>query len=98
MSKETAVQPSLAKKALKVNKKVGKMAKGVPDVMAYATEVFLTDLVTKLTRDGQAEITLEDIAKIIEGTAEYDFLLPLVPEIRKMASEAKSTRKKKESD
>ena len=76
------IQAVSAKKVLKANKKVPRVAKGVSDVIAYATELFVVGLFDAATKEGAGDLRPEDLARVIETTPEYDFLLPLLPKLQ----------------
>lgn len=88
------IQPSVALHMLKDNKDVPKVAKGLQNVVAYTGELFLADMIRKVTNDGEKELNCDTIIQAIETTKEYDFLIPLIPEFREMADE-EAMRKKK---
>jgi hypothetical protein len=90
------IQSASAKKVLKANKRVPRVAKGVSDAIAYATELFVLDLVSRATKDGAAELRPEEIARLIEATPEYDFLLPLLPRLQAAMAE-EGTKKRRTS-
>ena len=92
------IQPALAKRMLKANKKVGKLTKGVPDVVAFAGEVFLSELVEKTTKNGTTELSALALAETIKANQEYDFLLPLIPEIMNASAEESNKRKKEKAE
>jgi hypothetical protein len=87
MSREAAIQPAIAKKMLKANRRVGKITKGIPDLISYTAELFIADLIEKLRTGDKEEVTLDQIVNAIETQKEYDFLLPLVPSIRDLQTE-----------
>jgi hypothetical protein len=91
---EVCLQPVFAKKVLKANKKVGKLTKGVPDLISYATELFVLDLVKRSTQDGTSDLRADDIAQLIQSTPEYAFLLPLLPKLQE-ASVEEGTKKRR---
>lgn len=97
-SEEVMIQPSLAKKLLRANKNVGKLSGGIPDIVAYTGELFLADLIKKVTKDGTTALTAAALADTIESNKEYDFLLPLVPEIRNAAHEEGNKSRKAKSE
>ena len=73
---------SLTKKMMKANKDVGKLTKGIPELVAYTGELFLAELIAKVTENGQKELTPATILETIEKNKEYDFLIPIVPFIQ----------------
>jgi hypothetical protein len=82
-----SIQPSFAKKVLKANRKVGKTSKGVPDLISWATELFLLDLVKRVTHDGTTDLRSEEIARVIQSTPEYEFLLIILPQVQAAIAE-----------
>jgi hypothetical protein len=92
-----AIQPVFAKKVLKANELVGKLTKGIPDVIAYATEQFLVDLVNLATNNGAVDLRSEEIARVIQSRPEYQFLSPLLPKVQE-AVEEESTKKRRTTE
>jgi hypothetical protein len=90
------IQAVSAKKVLKANKNVPRVAKGVSDLIAYATELFVLNLVSAATQGGAADLRPEEIARVIEATPAYDFLLPLLPTIQAAMAE-EGTKKRRPS-
>jgi hypothetical protein len=88
------IQPSQAKKVLKANKLVGKLTKGIPDVIAYATEQFLIDLVNLATNNGANDLRPEEIARVIQSHPEYQFLSPLLPNVQEAIDEEGSKKRR----
>jgi len=81
------VQPSQVKKIMKANKRVGKISKGMPDVIAYAAELFAFDLIQKALGDRTAEVNPGAIARVIKTHKEYAFLEQQLPDIKAASRE-----------
>lgn len=98
MNGKPAIQPVKAKKLLKANKNTGNFAKGVPDLIAYTTELFIEEMIQKIlgTKENGNNVQIPDIVQIIQSTPEYDFLLPLIPDIQAMAVEEQNKKTKKD--
>ena len=63
---DKVIQPSVASNMLKANKEVPKVTKGLPHVISYAGEVFLAEMIKKITNNGETELNCDTIIKTIQ--------------------------------
>lgn len=92
--RKTTIQASVAKKIMKANKDVGKKTKEVPPLIVSTAELFIQEMVQKLTSESNSnEIQLDDIVKLIQSNQQYDFLISSIPDIQACATEEKKKGK-----
>ena len=58
-------------------------SENVPRVLLTALSLFLDDMLERTGVDDPANLTPEDIARVIQETPEYRFLTQLIPQITK---------------
>eukprot|EP00300_Choanocystis_sp_HF-7_P004415 c13405_g1_i1.p1 GENE.c13405_g1_i1~~c13405_g1_i1.p1 ORF type:complete len:207 (+),score=35.48 c13405_g1_i1:48-623(+) len=89
------------RKILQSNDDVGKIARATPFAISLALEVFLSGLIQKMALvagDHDVDVlTTAHVKELIERESIYDFLRPLVAEIKAVdrAEEAKATARKR---
>lgn len=94
---DKVIQPTVASNMLKANKEVPKVTKGLAHIISCAGEVFLAEMIKKITNNGETELNCDTIIKTIQTTKEYDFLIPMIQAIQEAADE-EGMRKKKSKD
>ena len=82
----TIIKKSDMKKILQDNQEIGRLSKGIDQVMATVVEQFTKDLIEASLNDDKTSIDMEKLISVISENKKYDFLETMIPKFKELSA------------